>query len=200
MSETIRIWKSTGLRFLYRPSALHLQPPSASLSDRVREPNTPLTAASHFSSTRWPISYQEYWQKIQRPCSVIITYFNLDQDFRGSSNPRRLELVHSIIKATFWPREHFAFWPPILHGHDVPDQFACMTCFQKIVELLAPRYILCFGTTAHHLLIEYLPHLGENKIMNAPARLVLLPSLEDMLPDNKLVKKEAWEIIRTLTI
>lgn len=200
MSETLRIWKESGLKFLYRPVAPPLHHTTPSLSDRVKETENCFPPSSHFPISRWTLPFQEYWKKVHQPCSAIITYLNLDDDFRGSPNYQRLELLHSIIKAMSWPPQHIAFWPPILQGPDAPLQSVSMICFRELIEVLTPRYIFCFGNPAHQLFSEFLPHLTGTNPANPLTRLVLLPSLEDMLPDNKLVKKEAWKIIRTLTI
>jgi hypothetical protein len=166
----------------------------------VKEPDEHLPASSHFFDIRWPLPLQEYWRRIQHPCSVIITYFNLDDDFRGSPNRQRLDLLHSIIKAKSWPLKLIAFWPPILHGLDAPSPAASMSCFQELVDILNPRYIFCYGKAAQQFFFEYLPKFSNTSSTSESTRLVLLPGLEDMLPDNKLVKKETWEIIRALTI
>lgn len=200
MNESIRIWKEIGLRYLYRPVSFplkHRSQPGTHLGDEAVGCHP---APSLSPDAYWPTPLQEYWMKIEQPVSVIVTYLNLDIDFRGSPNRSRLELLDSIIKATSWQRKRIAFWPPVLQGHGTIAPSASMAAFTDLIDILTPRYILCFGDSTHHLFLEYLPQLTATVSENSPTRLVQLPSLEDMLPDNKFVKKEAWEIIRTLTI
>lgn len=198
MDERTRVWKEIGLHYVLRTSTDVLKTPDV-ISDKTISPQQLLKPPQPEPdpSSRAPFIF--YKQRMNPPIAALITYAHLDSDFRGQPNPQRLHLVNAIIeKAMPWDPEDVAFWPLALHSSDqIPDEDMSAALRQVITEF-SPKYLLDFGGcfVGKFTSLSQTPH-SESAVLQ-PTTLVILPSLEDMLPDNKPVKKAAWDIIRRL--
>ncbi|PTN36529.1 hypothetical protein C6366_09400 [Desulfonatronum sp. SC1] len=148
----------------------------------------------------YPEPLMFYRRRLQPPIVAIITYAPLDHDFRGLPNEERVRLIHAIIdKAMPWCLEDVAFWPLAVYSPTPITNDVAEAAFVRVVAEFSPKYILDFGDCISAFFVNLI-HTGHHDAPGSPqTRHVILPSLDDMLPDNKPIKKAAWDIIRGLT-
>ncbi|TVQ99134.1 MAG: hypothetical protein EA399_08690 [Desulfovibrionales bacterium] len=186
MTEQSRIWRDIGLKYLFQPcEIIPAQHQSGAKTSEIFPNNIPEQLVF-------------YWHKIQKPISIIVTYQALDQDFRGLVHIQRFQLLHSILRATPWPVSDVAFWPTVLHDKTVATEESTMMMQALIIEL-QPRFLLDFGGSLGHLITSTGQRHEHMEITCREFQHVILPALEDMLPDNKRIKKQAWDILRNLS-
>ncbi len=200
MDERTRVWHEIGLHLVLRtprvvPATIEEIPGNTIFPPRQPlEPETPVADPS----CREPFIF--YRRRLHPPIAAFITYKHLDSDFRGQPDNDRLRLVHAIIeKAMPWNPKEVAFWPLSLNPpSQIPDEDV-EAALQHVTAEFRPKYMLDFGGcfTGHFASRSHTSH-ADTADSQLPKH-VLLPSLEDMLPDNKPVKKAAWDIIRHLT-
>ena len=200
MDERTRVWQEIGLHLVLRtprdvPETIEeiprntISPPQQSLV-----PDTPVADPS----CQDPFIF--YRRRLHPPIAALITYEHLDTDFRGQPYNHRLRLVHAIIeKAMPWNPKEVAFWPMSIDPPpQIPDEDVEAALLHVTAEF-KPKYILDFGGSFTGHLTNRSQNRHADTADSQLPKLVLLPSLEDMLPDNKSVKKAAWDIIRRLT-
>ncbi len=135
------------------------------------------------------------------PYKYTLTYYNLYKDIEGfdkSKNPRTT-LLKAIIRSVGWD-SGFVFIP-CSYKRDTKiigygDKF-----WQKISYLMRTHpieRIIIFGRDCLHPL-----GLNEEKYGIGPGRfqgfrLLVIPSPEDMLPDNREVKNIVWSFLKKL--
>ncbi len=199
MDERTRLWQEIGLRFVFRT------PRIASALVDVNSCYTsfispqPVLSWSIDPDHPYPEPLMFYRRKLSPPITAFITYINLDHDFRGLPNESRIRLLHAIIdKAMPWSLEDVAFWPPAVYASTPVPHEDLEVAFLRVITDFSPKYILDFGGCVESLFPDRLHSVLHRPTNSALPKYVLLPSLDDMLPDNKPVKKAAWEIIRHL--
>jgi len=195
MDEQTRIWRQIGLHYVFRT-----QP------NRPEEAQTeqPIDLRDSAPALFGPVdehvqnALQFYWKRIQPPVIVFTTYATLDQDFRGPANRDRLNLLHSIIKVLPWSLSDIAFWPMTLYKEALSPHDANAILDALIIDL-RPQYLLDFGGIVREFSLQPLDIHGRSMPSESSFRHITLPALDAMLPDNKVIKRQAWDIIRRLT-
>lgn len=194
MHEQTRIWRELGLHYVFCPQQINSDESVSGLAI-LHEPSIPLFFSHVHAQLQKALHI--HWQRIQPPIIVFVTYACLDLDFRGSANPDRVHLVHSIIKASPWSPADVAFWPMTLFNESLSPHDS-NTIFRALINELNPKYLLDFGGIASDMLFASARSNDRGRTALGSFRHVTLPALEAMLPDNKPIKKQAWDIIRTL--
>ncbi|WP_045218668.1 hypothetical protein [Desulfonatronum thioautotrophicum] len=200
MDEQTRIWQEMGLRFVLRSPHLVSAPDGKIPGEVAHAQPQPSTLENSVPGLTYPEPLMFYRRRLHPPIVAIITYASLDHDFRGRPNQERVHLIHAIIdKAMPWSLDDVAFWPPAVYSEVSTPVEAMVAPFFRIVAELSPKYILDFGGCTTDSFAPCI-QLSQHDSFDSPlTRHVVLPSLDDMLPDNKPVKKAAWDIIRSLT-
>ncbi len=200
MDERTRVWQEIGLRFVLRTPRVASEPLEIFESAATSTPPHPSTPDSIVSELSYPEPLLLYRRRLQPPVSAIITYTDLDHDFRGRPNDARLRLIHAIIdKAMPWSREDVAFWPPAVYAPTSLSAEIVEESFFRIIAEFSPKFILDFGDCFEALYTNRLHSGLHDPAISRRTKHVSLPSLNDMLPDNKVVKKAAWDVLRGLT-
>lgn len=201
MDEQIRIWRENGLRFLLRTQHVAFRPVDILKSEAALTPPHRSTPDNIVSGFPYPEPLLFYKHRLHSSVSAIITYADLDHDFRGQANDARLRLIHAIIdKATPWSMKDVAFWPPAVYAPiTLPGEVTEASLFRIIADC-RPKFILDFGGCVEALFAKQRHSALSDTAISQLAKHVSLPSLNDMLPDNKVVKKAAWDILRGLNI
>lgn len=212
--ETIRVWKQIGLGHILHSAPCHAPVATRSLTsntfaDHISNPAT--DPVQSFASTLYqPLHF--YYSRLTFPVRLVWTYFELDDDHRGTPNLPRVQLWDSILKAKNWEHADIAYWPlclgpstenppesarqTTLNSVTDPHEEPLATWFRRFIALFQPEYVLCFGQPGHDLLQDiYATHAFPDA-----TRFFFLPGAEDMLPDNKSVKRQVWDVLRTMQI
>ncbi|GAB6886603.1 hypothetical protein JCM13304A_01010 [Desulfothermus okinawensis JCM 13304] len=138
------------------------------------------------------------------PYKYVITYYNLHEDidqFLNNQNPRTILFKNMIGNALKWQFGYIFIPCTKKIGTRIvktPDLF-----WTKVSELKKTHkitHILIFGKDAHKTIV---PHVQSNhpyfiQKFNSYS-IICLPSPEDMLPDNREMKKIAWHFLRKLS-
>lgn len=200
MDERTRVWREIGLRFVLRIPRVASEPVEKIAGDAASAPPQPSAPNSTVPDFDYPEPLMFYRRRLQPPIAAIITYTHLDHDFRGRPNDARMRLIHAIIdKAMPWSLEDVAFWPSAVYAPiPVPGE-VMQASFFRVINEVNPKYIFDFGGCVDALFAGRSQSGLHDASNSSRARHVVLPSLDDMLPDNKLIKKAAWDIIRGLT-
>lgn len=196
MDEQSRIWREIGLHYVFQPPRfLSDEPVDAVLPIAPEKSETPI--CSRFQ-THLPKALRFYCNRIHPPIIVLLTYASLDLDFRGSANPERVRLVYSIIKASPWSPSDVAFWPLTLHNESLSPNDS-KAILGELINELSPKYLLDFGGIASDMIFQSFCNHDRYRNSENSFRHIMLPALDAMLPNNKPVKKQAWDIIRSLS-
>lgn len=91
--------------------------------------------------------------------------------------------------------EQACLWPIVVRNQAGQLQ-PCGNAFMNLVKHYMPQYILAFGEDTHAAIEECFSQ-ADAEIPNE-STLVRLPSLNEMLPDNKQAKFTAWNIIKNI--
>ncbi len=170
-----------------RPAPVQVQAPS------------PARPALHSSSVQaaWPPELRDYFSRIRIPAFSLWTYWEFPVDLSPAPDRGRQALLKNMLKALHWPQGSSVFWPlsKLVNGSLVPD----LELFAYGVQAISPVYVFCFGHRAGSLL---LPHqdITACRRFSSPhttAPIQILPGLDEMLPDNKRTKSQAWKILRS---
>jgi hypothetical protein len=212
--ETIRVWKQIGLGHILLSPSWNSPVPTQSLPIKTSGDHVSQSISDpvqSFASTLYqPLHH--YYARLTFPVRLVWTYFELDDDHRGTPDLARVQLWDSILKAKNWKSPDIAFWPLCigpsaepppepagqnsLHSMAEPHEDALASCFRRLIALFQPAYVLCFGQSGHDLLRDiYAPHPFPDA-----TRFLFLPGAEEMLPDNKRVKRQVWDVLRPIQI
>lgn len=212
--ETIHVWQQLGLGHILRNPAnsATVQATSGKAHARLAADPRSMSDPVHSFAASLPHPLRCYHSRLTFPVRLIWTYFELDEDHRGTPDPSRVQLWDSIIKAKQWLPSDIAFWPLCLthEAHqraesrdanssdcqpdDLNEQVAA--AFRRLLTVFRPGYVFCFGQAAHDVLKNIYaahPHPDDTCFL-------FLPGAEEMLPDNKMVKRQAWDVIRSIEI
>lgn len=203
MDERTRIWQEVGLRFILRTPH---DGPEVPLPEKARtdshegsEDVTRFDGKSAPVTDGYPAPLIIYRQRLHPPISAFVTYAHLDADLRGQTNQERLGLIQAIIdKAMPWKAQEVAFWPASLNASPHVSNKDIETALLRVCNEFDPKYILDFGGCISEALANTFQKQQSEIFQPHSPIYVVLPSLDDMLPDNKPVKKVAWDIIRRL--
>lgn len=193
MSEYYRVWQISGLHFLLsRPTTA-----MASISASTSATATTFSSEESFVQSL-PECFRFYWQRVRLPIQVIWTYWELDEDMRGESNPARLSLWRSIMEAKHWTQKQVCFWPVAVKRGPEQAEDLRVDVLADILKLFTPRHVLSFGEQSHAALRHYFTSFPE--CLPDGCTIHCLPGAEDMLPDNREAKAQTWFGIKNLAI
>jgi len=135
------------------------------------------------------------------PFRYVFTYHNLINDihlFEKKSN-ERIRLFMSMIKAVGWD-SGFVFIPCTKFKEnkilDYSDFF-----WKKVFELKVSHpisHILIFGKEARRILLPNAKISGFGLFKHNNIYVMILPSPEEMLPDNRVAKNIVWNFLKQL--
>lgn len=129
-----------------------------------------------------------------RPAYSLWTYYDLaldiDQNFAG----QRGELLKKIIQGLNWPAGSYTFWPvSSMHSEGLtPDR----NLFLRGLKRISPAYTFVFGRQAFELLLQDTPYSYGPHLMDQH-KIIALPDLKAMLPDARLLKFLAWNLLKS---
>jgi len=189
MYEYYRVWQTSGLNFL-------LSHTTATAGSTCAASSAPTTEASFVQSL--PECFRFYWQRVRLPIRVVWTYWELDNDMRGESDPSRLSLWRSIMEAKRWAQEQVCFWPVAVKCGNGQAEDLRVDVLAEMLKLFTPRHVLSFGEQSHAALRHYFMSFPE--CLPDGCTIHYLPGAEDMLPDNREAKAQTWFCIKKLTI
>jgi hypothetical protein len=131
--------------------------------------------------------------KYRRPAYCVWSYFKLPLDIQeGFTNPR-CELINKIIQSLQWREDTFTLWP--LSALKENKLVADTGLFLKGMEVINPVYIFIFGADAHEALFNTSDFVYGSHIYNSH-RVIALPDLDSLLPDNRLLKTLVWNMLK----
>lgn len=135
--------------------------------------------------------------KFLRPAYSVWTYLNLPEDIKEGFTTPRGELLSNIVKNLGWNKQACTLWPvsDINDREPVPDR----DLFYRGLRQIKPAYIFIFGFPAFKIVTEgkldY--RYGQQYLENH--QLIVLPDLNALLPDNRILKNLAWNMLKQYT-
>lgn len=135
--------------------------------------------------------------KFLRPAYSVWTYLNLPEDIKKGFTTPRGELLSNIVKNLGWNKQACTLWPvsDIKDRETVPDR----DLFYRGLRQIKPAYIFIFGCPAFKIVTEekldY--RYGEQYLGNH--QLIILPDLNSLLPDNRILKTLVWNMLKQYT-
>ncbi|MFW6324204.1 MAG: hypothetical protein ACOC0U_03995 [Desulfovibrionales bacterium] len=126
---------------------------------------------------------------------TLWTYYELGLDLGGRPEKKRKELLSSMIGSLAWPKGSIFFWPcSALQGDSLVLR---KNIFWEGIGKIRPHYCVLFGGELLQALVPDAPKRFGFFTRNG-RKMLSLPSLSEMLPDNKPMKKIAWEFLKGL--
>lgn len=163
--------------------------PSETVIDKSRLSGAPGPAATDLDI---PAACLEY----RRPAYSVWSYYNLPQDIEKGFTNSRGDLINKIIESLEWSRRAYTFWPLTRAAKNglAPDS----AFFLEGMRQINPVHVFIFGSKAFNVLLKdhsfrYGPHQYKD------LRIIALPALEALLPDNRLLKAVVWNILKKFT-
>lgn len=187
--EYLRIWGSTGLKYVYLPG----QAPSSQES----EPASP-TMPDARMNIQGANAGQACDEQISQPIRSVWTYRELDQDLLAPEGNPRLQLLRAIMEAKQLDQKQNPLWPIAGHDRKGRESQAGLTNFIDRLKRHNPGHVFCFGMKTYESIDGHLRKTGQK--LPSSCRLVPLPSLDEMLPDNKAVKTITWNLLKDIDI
>ncbi|MFW5730152.1 MAG: hypothetical protein ACOCPN_00525 [Desulfonatronovibrionaceae bacterium] len=128
-----------------------------------------------------------------RPAYSAWTYYHLPQDIDCNFAGQRWELLKKIIQGLNWSAGSYTFWPVSRMHPDgpVPD----MDLFLQGLKRISPAYTFVFGKQAFEVLFRDTPYAYGPHLLKQH-KIIALPALEAMLPDARLLKFLAWNLLK----
>ena len=141
-------------------------------------------------------TFPEPWESILKASNkkprVVFSYWELGEDHFCQN--ARIKLVNNIIKHLSY-QEQIILWPLTLKEKGIITPYDYI--FWKGIRSLSPIYLVLFGKKIFHHLFPKIPlQYDEFTIKNL--KILVLPSIQRMLPDNREVKKFVWEKLKNL--
>ncbi len=196
LSEPLRTWSDLGLHHLLGTDPAPA--PEPAVRPRIVRQGAEDCSPKHEPET---ISPPEPWKSIlgtaPKPCHTVWTYFDLGSDMGGRPDPSRRDLCSAIISNLKWPKGTILFIPFTIVS---PDGIAPrIDVFWKCVNSISPNYLVVFGRRALFSLLPkaplrygFFPHEGR--------KVLFLPGMSDMLPDNREKKRITWEYLKQIPL
>jgi len=189
MTPDQRLWHGAGLRYLLSDRL------SGSL-DEHGEVHPP--AMDKGKAEAFPEPWHSLWPRLSKPCPTVWTYGAMTDDLNDQScSPQRRQLFKNILQALGWPQGSVAFWPiAVRSGSELQP---CPDIFRRGLAELAPRYLFCFGQTALDALCPQRTKTGA-RFMLARTTVIPLPEPDQMLPDNRDLKRAVWNALNSVAL
>lgn len=179
--------QSMGIRYFFSSPGHN----SSSYSDALPDQDHGTDADSHHEQHDSSL-IPEFLLAQLRPAYAVFTYFNLYQDLQEGFNSQQGKLLTTILSHLGWPDQSIAFWP-VSRAHDLsitPDP----EFFLHGLNLIKPAYIFCFGAQAFRVFMSPSKFVY-GKWYYRDIRVLALPDLDAMLPDNRILKNFTWHIL-----
>ncbi len=131
LPERLRIWRTAGVRFFFKPCPAPDQHRS--------EPECVSFSAPEHLPDPWP----RYWEKISKTPRFVFTYYELGKDLAGFGDSARSKLWKDLLFALKWPQGTVSFWPFTAYINNTLE--IQMEYFSYGLNLLSPERIFYFG-------------------------------------------------------
>ncbi|MDK2922479.1 MAG: hypothetical protein PWR24_2036 [Desulfonauticus sp.] len=182
-----RILNRLGLKWFLKPKTTN------SLAVKKNTALTPLQILSSFP----PELKQKLLAKRYLSYSLWI-YKDYLLDLQTKTNNPRKILVKKIFNAAHdqlnWPSKQITFWPLF---YPLQGKYVCnLELFEFGLKKIQPTYIFCFGQECFKCLLPQ-EDFAYNQIFEyKKSLLIALPDFNDLLPDNRELKKIVWEALK----
>lgn len=185
LSPQQRLWHQAGLRYVISDPGLRTTGCSEPKSEGAEEAQTAL-----------PEPWQALWDRLRPPCPTVWTYVRLADDLQDeTSSPERRHLFRNILKALKWPKGSVSFWPCAAQGQRSLEPRPEL--FWQGMDMLAPRYLFCFGQQALDVICPEHPE-NVSSFLVGRITVIVLPDPDQMLPDNRALKSRVWNTLTAL--
>lgn len=205
VSEPFRTWRDAGLHFLLdvplgrsaSPGEDATQAIDPALQENKAEPKRSFQAAT--GSVPTSASLPEPWAglvaSVGSPLRCVWTYAELALDLGPSPCSARRTLWRNMLTQLAWPKNSVLFMPYAV-SRDEKCEERCAH-FWEAVRRLKPKCVVVFGKPA---LDALLPGAADDYgvLRGVPHSTLFLPGPSDMLPDDRRMKRIAWEYLRHL--
>ncbi|MDQ7031932.1 MAG: hypothetical protein Q9M37_04345 [Desulfonauticus sp.] len=181
-----KIYKQLGLNFVFKKFASPQSVPKSQVSPTLVKP---------VGSIEWeniPVPIRQKLLQQYRPAYSLWLYYDYYNDLEDPElNPRK-KLILKILKALNWGKK-ISFWP--LFRAKGSDYLPDMKFFYHALQEIRPVYIFCFGARCFKILLpdetfSYQHYNYKDRM------LVALPDFNELLPDNRELKKVVWQILQ----
>ncbi|WP_291319657.1 hypothetical protein [Desulfonatronospira sp.] len=184
-----------GIRYLFKTETNAGQPQH----EPVSLSNSQLTSSSVRSSQADTAEYssEPLLDSWYRPSYTVWTYHELYEDLCCGLNTQRARLLSSIHTSMGWDACSYTYWPVTRNVSDktIPDK----DFFYSAMDRINPVYIFCFGAAAFKILLP-----GESftygKWVSGRFSIMALPSIDALMPDNRVLKNFVWRMINSLSL
>jgi len=134
-----------------------------------------------------------FLKKYLRPAYALWTYYDLFEDLRLNFSSIQGLLVKEIQSRLAWPDKTITFWP-VTQKHQELDS-EDRDFFYQGLSIIKPVYIFCFGADAYKIITPNRSFVYGKTMLN-DFSILALPSLESMLPDNRILKNLTWNLLK----
>ncbi len=139
---------------------------------------------------------EPFLESMNRPAYSVWTYYELYQDLSQDQKSHRLKLLQTVQSHLGWDALAVTYWPVFSPIHQ--DSLSRRHFFISFMNRINPVYIFCFGAKAFHVLFpDKRFHYG--KWMIDQLSLIVLPDIESLLPDNRILKNFVWNVLKKYT-
>ena len=184
LNQYYHCWFKSGLRYI-----LHTD-------------NQPDTNNRTNSNPATKLDFPEPWESVLKttnpPVPIVLTYYQLPEDLGNSHmfDNNRIQLFQNILKALNWPKENRAFLPATrIVDNDLQEE---PDIFWKIIQILNPAYLICFGEPVFKMLFPDKSLVFDQFEIENDLDVLFVPGPDDMLPDNREAKKRVWNFLKDL--
>ncbi len=140
---------------------------------------------------------QPHLIKFLRTAYSVWTYLNLPEDIKKGFTTPRGELLSNIVKNLGWNKQACTLWPVsvINDSEPVPDR----DFFYRGLRQIKPAYIFIFGCQAFKIITEDRLDYRYGQQYLGNHQLIILPDINTLLPDNRILKNLVWNILKQYT-
>lgn len=185
LSEPLLSWYQSGIRYLIKDNH------SSQENNHSTKSNKAIPSKGSF----FPEPWDRIFKHLNPPHPHIWTYWELAEDMTPNFSKQRQTLFNNIVKALHWSKNSIVFWP--LSYLDTNKICLRTDIFWKGLELIQPKYIVCYGRRAFTNLFPSFPlKYGQTSYKNY--HVIYLPGPGKMLPDNRQVKKIVWNLLKSI--
>ncbi len=134
-----------------------------------------------------------FLEKCLRPAYSLWTYHGLFEDLKTDFSSAKGRLVSEIQSRLSWPGQTITFWP--VTQRNMEPEARDKDFFNQGLSIIKPVYIFCFGAAAYKIITPNNSFVYGKKMINDMS-ILALPSLESMLPDNRMLKNLTWNLLK----
>ncbi|EFI34563.1 conserved hypothetical protein [Desulfonatronospira thiodismutans ASO3-1] len=187
--------ETLGIRYLFKPESSALQPQQEPVPGADTRP--PSCYVHPHSNDATGFQTDPLLEPLYRPSYSVWTYLELYEDLFCGFNTPRARLLTAIQNSMGWDACSFTYWPVTRNFSDktVPDK----DFFYSAMDRINPVYIFCFGAAAFNILFPR-ERFAYGKWVTGHFSIMALPSIDALMPDNRLLKNFTWRMINSLSL